>query len=346
MTQALHHEPVQNQAALKAAMEGVALYDRSDWGRIEITDNDRRSFLHNQSTNDIKQLQPGKGCETVILTSTARTIDLATVYCQSDSLLLLVSPNRREQLMQWFDRYIFFQDKVKLTDQTENTGTFSLIGPKSIELLTQWGWELPTEQHHHTTVSHDGHTITIARGSGLASEGYTLIFETAIAESLKAKLVNAKVVVMGEAMWETLRIAQGRPQPDAELTEAFNPLEAGLWHLISFDKGCYIGQETIARLDTYDGVKQKLWGLSFSAPIPAGTPIIVNAKKVGVVTSVNPEGIRGLGYVKTKAGGAGDQVQLGETMAANRPKTIATLIEVPFLTREKGPSNFESGNPH
>ncbi|MEM9137905.1 MAG: folate-binding protein [Cyanobacteria bacterium P01_F01_bin.42] len=327
MIQAIGESQVSGADAVQAVRDGVAICDRSHWGRIEISDSDRLAFLHNQSTNHIKRLQPGQGCETVIINSTARTIDLVSVYSKQDSLLLLVSPGRDEHLMQWFDRYIFFQDKIKLANLTESTGTISLIGPKSSELLTNLDWELPDELHHHTSVEHDGSTITIAKGSGLASEGFTLFFDCAIADALGTQLVNAGATPIGESAWENLRISEGRPKVDAELTDKYNPLEACLWHLVSFNKGCYIGQEIIARLDTYDGVKQKLWGLESSAPLQVNDSITQKAQKVGVVTSVDTSGQRALAYVKTRAGGEGDQVQVGEA--------IATLTEVPFLTREK-----------
>ncbi|MCM1983736.1 CAF17-like 4Fe-4S cluster assembly/insertion protein YgfZ [Lyngbya confervoides] len=316
-----------DEAALQAVEQSVALCDRSHWGRIEISDRDRQSFLHNQSTNEIKTLQPGQGCETVIVTSTARTLDLVTVYCLEDSLLLLTSPNRRAQLLSWLDRYIFFQDKVKLTDLSAQTGTFSLIGPESEALLQHLGWTLPTQAHHHTVHLFGSQEVRVAKGSGLASAGYTLIFEADIAGSLWRSLREAGAAPLGESGWEQLRIQQGRPKADAELTEDYNPLEAGLWHTVSLNKGCYIGQETLARLNTYDGVKQRLWGLVLADPVEPGTSILVEDKKVGVITSVASRGDQAvsLGYVKTKAGEAGTLVQIGSA--------TAKLIEVPFLTR-------------
>jgi folate-binding protein YgfZ len=229
--------------------------------------------------------------------------------------------------MQWFDRYIFFQDKVQLHNQTETTGTFSLIGPQSEALLAKLGWAIPSVQHGHEAIAFQDHSITIARGSGLASEGFTLIFDRDIAKALWSALTEAGAIALGDSSWETLRIQQGRPKADAELTEDFNPLEAGLWHLISLDKGCYIGQETIARLNTYNGVKQNLWGLVLPEPIEVGEPITLNEKKVGVVTSCiqTSSGGVGLGYVKSKAGQAGSTVQISGMGV--------TLREVPFLTR-------------
>jgi len=128
----------QDKTAIQAAQTTVAICDRSHWGRIKVSDGDRLRFLHNQSTNDFQKLQPGQGCDTVFVTSTARTIDLATGYVMEDAVLLLVSPNRREYLLQWLDRYIFFADKVQLTDVTDETATLSLIGPDSDTMWKSW----------------------------------------------------------------------------------------------------------------------------------------------------------------------------------------------------------------
>jgi folate-binding protein YgfZ len=142
-----------------------------------------------------------------------------------------------------------------------------------------------------------------------------------------AALTAAGAVPAGETIWNRLRIQAGRPQPGTELTEDYNPLEAGLWHSISFEKGCYIGQETIARLNTYQGVKQQLWGIQLSAPVEPGSPIQVDDDKVGTITSIlaTADGPIALGYIRTKAGGAGLQVTVGEAKG--------TVVDVPFLAR-------------
>ena len=320
-----------DEQAMAAANQGVAVCDRSHWGRIEVTDADRLTFLHNQSTNDIQRLQPGEGCDTVFVTSTARTLDLATVYVTEQAALLVVSPNRCQTLLDFLDRYIFFADRVKLSNVTATTALFSLIGPDSDALLSQLGGaELIGQPYaHHALLNLNGCEVRVAVGSGLASPGYTLITAAESAAVVWQQIVNAGAVPLGDRVWEQLRIQQGRPMPDHELTEDYNPLEAGLWQTISFNKGCYIGQETIARLDTYKGVKQRLWGLQLSTLVEPGTPITLDAEKVGVLTSVTTRAQSpfGLGYIRTKAGGAGLKVQIGEA--------IVTVVEVPFLTHER-----------
>lgn len=321
--------------ALEAIQAGVALCDRSHWGRLQLTDHDRQTFLHNQSTNNIQALKPGEGCDTVFVTSTARTIDLATVYVLDASLIVVVSPNRREYLMQWLDRYIFFGDKVKLQDVTEQTALFSLLGTESEALLQRLGVNpVPNLPYaHHREINLAGRPVRLGVGSGLAVNGYTLWMDVTDAAFVWPALIEAGAMPMGDRAWEQLRIQQGRPKPDAELTEEFNAVEACLWQAISISKGCYIGQETIARLDTYRGVKQQIWGIQLtSADVEIGTPIMVEAEKVGVLTSVTPtaNGGFGLGYVRTKAGGAGLPVQVGNQ--------VGQLVEVPFLQRDRASS--------
>ncbi|NRB08242.1 MAG: folate-binding protein YgfZ [Richelia sp.] len=324
---------IENQdiAAIRAVETGLALYDRSHWGRIKISDSDRLRFLHNQSTNDFLSLQPGQGCDTVFVTSTGRTIDLATAYVRDDAVILLVSPQRRQFLMEWLDKYIFFADKVQLSDITEFTVTFNLIGTDSDELVTKLGAEALIGKPYgtHQVVSLPGvEGLRVAVGSGLAIPGYTLIFPITDKDKVQKIILESGALEMSVRAWDTLRILQGRPIPDQELTEDYNPLEAGLWQTVSFHKGCYIGQESIARLNTYKGVKQNLWGVRLTAPVAPGSLITVGEDKVGKITSytATADGHFGLGYIRTKAGGVALKVQIGEAQGE--------IVAIPFVSHE------------
>lgn len=317
--------------AIVAAQTGVALYDSCHWGYVEVADGDRLRFLHNQTTNDFMTLQPNQGCDTVFVTSTARTIDLVSAYVTEDSVLLLTSPGSSQRLIQWMDRFIFFADKVKLTNLTDTTAIFRLIGPESAALLSRMGagdWgDRPL--HQHEAIELDGLAVRVAVGSGLSLPGYTLTASVDQAAELWQRLADAQALPLGESVWEQLRLQQGRPLPGRELTDDYNPLEAGLWHTVSFNKGCYIGQETLARLDTYDGVKQKLWGIRLSAWAEPGSVVVADGAKIGRLTSAytTPDGVIGLAYIRTKAGGPGLAVSVGDT--------AGEIVDVPFLTRSR-----------
>ncbi|MBE9046460.1 folate-binding protein YgfZ [Pleurocapsales cyanobacterium LEGE 10410] len=317
--------------AIEAINHGVAICDRSSWGLLKVTGEDRLRYLHNQSTNDFEKLQPGQGCDTVFVTSTARTIDLATAYVTKDAVLVLVSPQRRQQLLTWLDRFIFPFDKVELSDISAATAIFSLVGEQSSILLSKLTAEAIPQQNlaDHRVINLDDIPVRVALGSGLAAPGYTLIVSKENAGVVWSKMMDLGVIPFGDRLWESLRIQQGRPQSDRELTEDYNPLEAGLWQTISFEKGCYIGQETIARLNTYKGVKQKLWGIELSQSVAPQTAITVGDSKVGVLTSYTdtPTGCWGLGYIRTKAGGEGLKVRVGDAEGE--------LVAVPFLRHEE-----------
>ncbi|ACK64170.1 folate-binding protein YgfZ [Rippkaea orientalis PCC 8801] len=316
----------------KLAYNGAVICDRTHWGLLQLTGEDRLRFLHNQTTNNINALKPGQGCYTVFVNSTGRTLDLATAYVTDEAILLLVSPNRRQFLLEWMDRYIFPMDKVQISDISQQNAIFTLMGSETNKLLTQGGMnisnlvELPPENHTLVTIKNE--FITVANGSGLAIPGYTLIVPINQAKIVWEELIKLGITPIGDRVWEQLRIKQGRPFPDKELTEDYIALEAGLWQAISFDKGCYIGQETIARLNTYKGVKQRLWGVKLTQLVDPGTPVILDGNKIGILTScieIEQE-FWGLAYVKTKAGGAGLTVIIGEA--------TGELIAVPFVTHE------------
>ncbi|MGB0564337.1 MAG: YgfZ/GcvT domain-containing protein [Spirulinaceae cyanobacterium] len=305
-----------NDAVALAAVQEqrLAICDRSHWTLLRLTGEDRQTFLHNQTTNQIQLLQPGQGCETVFVNSTGRTLDLATVCAQADSLDVIASPGRNAALMTWLDRYLFPADRVELQDCTGDFALFSVFGRPDLTGLDALN---PDAVGNHCELEVAGVSVRAIAGTGLSAPGYTLQVPIAQATTVWANLTEQGAVPFGQTLWEHLRVLDGRPVPDAELTTDYNALEAGLWRAISFNKGCYIGQETIARLNTYQGVKQRLWGLRLPEEVAIGTPLMLADKTVGTITSISPgpavEGmIAALGYLKTKAGGPGLTVQAGD----------------------------------
>ncbi|KAF3788140.1 putative transferase [Nymphaea thermarum] len=321
-----------DELALEAVEEGVAVVDLSHFGRIRVTGEDRINYLHNQSTANFQSLGEGQGCDTVFVTPTARTIDISHAWVLKNAVLLHVSPETCSSIIDMLNRYIFFSDKVEVQDLTKTTCFFTLMGPKSSEVISNLNLSdllgKPYGTHHHYSVNKA--PVTVGIGSVLSEEGFSLLLTQANAEPVWKALLTLGAVPMGTKGWERLRVLRGRPAPAKELTDEYNVLEACLWKAISLNKGCYKGQETIARLVTYDGVKQKLWGIHLDGPAEPGSAITVNGKKVGMLTSYSA-GSRepkhaGLGYVKKQACTAGLEVVIGDA--------VGTLVDVPFLIQQ------------
>jgi hypothetical protein len=229
------------------------------------------------------------------------------------------------------DRFIFFADKVKLEDITDATATFSLIGPGSDALIEKLGAGEVVGQPYgtHQVFDLNGIEVRVAVGSGLALPGYTLMLSADQSPTLWATLTDRGAAPLSQTDWDRLRIEQGRPTPDQELTEDYNPLEAGLWNTISLSKGCYIGQETIARLHTYRGVKQQLWGVRLPAGVSPESTIMVGEERVGKLTSCTPtdDGYFGLAYIRTKAIEA-------DVRSVQIEGVEGQLVPVPFVKHE------------
>ncbi len=325
-----------NDAAIAAALEqGTAMVDRSHWTRLQFTGADRLAFLHNQTTQNFNVRQPGQGCLTTIVTATARLIDLALATIAEDAVRLLASPAMGDRLMAWFDRYIFPMDQVTVTDCSDETATFTLLGPQAQTVLESLGFTAldALAPCAHQTVTVDGAAVQAIAHSGLGRSGYTLWTDRDQAAALWERLTDLGSVPAGEQHWDMWRIEDGVPKPGSELTDDYNPLEAGLWQAVSIDKGCYIGQETIARLNTYDGVKQQICGLRLTEPLEPGTKLsTLEGEKAGVLTScrMTPDGALGLAYIRRKVWAIGATVKPTDPTLGDRTGTIQ---DVPFPVR-------------
>ena len=333
----VHYNAHSNKdGAIAEALEhGTVIVDRSHWTRLQFTGADRLAFLHNQTTQNFNTRQPGQGCLTAIVTATARMIDLALATIAEESVVLLASPAMGDRLMAWFDRYIFPMDRVTVTDCSDETVTLTLLGPKAPTVLETLGFTaLDTlAPCAHQTVTVGGAPVQAIAYSGLGRSGYTLWAHRDQAAALWERLTALGAVPAGEHHWETWRIEDGVPKPGSELTDDYNPLEAGLWQAVSIDKGCYIGQETIARLNTYNGVKQGLYGLQLTAPLEPGTKLsTAEGEKAGVLTScrTTPDGVLGLAYIRRKVCAIGVTVKPTDSTLGDGTGTVQ---DVPFPVR-------------
>lgn len=287
----------------------VGLVRRSNVGRLELTGEDALDLLNRLSSNKLEDLTPGAGMGSVLTSAKGRIVDLLLVLMLEDRLLLLVGPDARERVAEWIDFYTFVED-VTVRDVTPDTAMFSLIGPGAVALVEEVAGEsvaaLPPYGVRAANVG--GVNVTVVREDFGALPGFDVIAPAEEGERLWRYLVERSAGdgarPVGSLALDTVRVEQGVPAPGLELSEDYNPLEAGLLKHISFNKGCYIGQEVIARLDTYKKVSKYLVGLSWEGQDlpPAGASLTVDGKRSGVVTSaVESERLGrgiGLGYVR------------------------------------------------
>ena len=311
-----------------AARAGAALRDAQASFRLYMRGADHLDFLHRMTSNDFRNLQIGHGLEAVFIEHRARILDLATCYRGPDATALLLSPASRSALPPWLDRFIF-AEALELADRTDETAMFELVGPHAARLVAHaLDADLAKLRDHQLLNPQVADGLWLARTAG---PGLRTFGPPAAVEALWQCLAAAGARPIGAATWEILRVEQGLPLLGRELTQNYNPWEAGLGRAIHLDKGCYIGQEVIARLDTYDKVKQHLVGLRLSAAeLPAtGQPLRAGARQVGLITSAvhSPSlGPIALAYVRRSAGAEGTALDAGGAQA--------TVVSLPFLSHE------------
>lgn len=278
-----------------AARQGCALWDRSPWGRLQATGKDALDLLNRLTTNRLDDLHPGKGRQTVLTTSKGRCIDWLWVFRLSQELLLLTSPGAEETVASWIDTYTIMEE-VSLASLAQQRALIGVLGPEAESLLGN-ALGLPPGLGWGDTWEWAG--LLLLRTDALALPQWDVLVPAQHAPGLWQALQGQGAVPMGEGATGLLRIAAGIPRRGKELTDAYNPLEAGLWGSVSFSKGCYIGQEVLARLKTYGKIQKALARLAFAKPVPEGVGLHAEGKRVGSVTSsaVDMQGPVALGYL-------------------------------------------------
>jgi folate-binding protein YgfZ len=287
-----------------------AVADRSDLGRILSVGPDLLGLLHRLSTGDVKGLRPGEGRETVVTSAKGRIVERLFVHHFGDQgVLLIAGPGASPRVLAHLRKFTFAEN-TGLSDLTDETCAFALIGPKWADAAREAGIpELPPCGCAALTLAGVG--VRAARTNGFDTNGILVIGPRGEASIVRAALLAAAAALGGGAIdaggLEAWRILRGHPSPGHELTDDFNPLEAGLREAVSFTKGCYVGQEVVARLNTYGKVSRTLVVLELPAgdAVPApGSSIVKAGAAIGTVTSaVLPPGYPGpvaLGYVKSR----------------------------------------------
>ena len=283
-----------------AVTRGVGLVERSHLGRLKVGGADALDLLNRLSTNKLEEMLVGEIEGTVLTTNKGRIIDLLFVLRQDDHLLVITGPETRQRVAEWIDFYTFVEDVV-VEDISEETAMLTVAGRKAKEALPQLS-DLPLSDSALLTIC--GIEVLALHTEMAGIVGYDFIASTDEAAALRGALIDVGAVPVGTHATELVRIGYGVAEYGRELHEDYNPLEAGLKDYISFNKGCYIGQEVVARLNTYDKVQKHLMRLSLEAGDAPELPsaLMHEGRQVGTLTSaveaLDSDRAFGLGYVR------------------------------------------------
>ncbi|HEX2086860.1 MAG TPA: glycine cleavage T C-terminal barrel domain-containing protein [Solirubrobacteraceae bacterium] len=297
---------------------GCGLVDRSDRGKLALTGADAREFLNGQVTNDVTALRPGDGCYAAFLTHKGKMRGDLRILDAGDELLL---DTERVSLQALFDMIRRFSVgyQVELHKRTLERALFSLIGPRCGEAVPV----VPSPEHAHLVTEIGGARARVID----TDDGVDVLCDAADAERVRAALLAAGAEEVSADAAEIVRVERGRPRYGIDMDDATIPEEAALNdRAVSFTKGCYVGQETVARLHWKGKPNRRLRGLRLSAPADAGSPLRLGGKEVGRLGSsvVSPRhGPIALAIVRREA-------EPGDVLAVGDGDVSATVVELPF----------------
>lgn len=305
-----------------ALRQGTGLIDYSTQALIEVRGADRVAFLQNLLTNDLKPLSPGTGCRAALLTPNAKLIAELLVVADPEALWFLCDLTRAGTIVQTLEQY-WFSEQVELINHERRQAVMALEGPRTIECLTRLAGAMVSlpRAGDHASVTLDGSAVRLIRHSLTSGVGVLCVTEAGEAESLwDACRRHGQPFGLKLVGWEALntaRIEAGIPWYGIDMDQEHLLPETGLETVVASDtKGCYVGQEIVARLATYGSVNKKLVGLVLNGDgVPrAGDRILHNGVEAGWVTSgcYSPALSRpiALGYVKRPLYDAGTAVEI------------------------------------
>lgn len=301
-----------------AARSGVVFGDLPERGVLGVTGPHRQRFLQGVLSNDVQGRQPGQGCLAALMDVKGRVRALLRVLVLQDEVLLEMGADRLEEVE---GTLLHYKVGAPVRFGGRPTTVLALIGPDGREALRAIGCEVPDlapESHVGGAIA--GHKVLIARASDLPAASFVLHVEPGAVASVAGALALVGVGRLGRKTLDVLRVEDGRPWYGPDIGPENLLHETGLlaeYH--SSTKGCYLGQEVIARLEGRGGhVNKLLRGLRLAAPSLAGEPILAGDKEVGRVTTsaVSPRlGPIAMGYVHRSHAAPGTAVEAGGSTA-------------------------------
>jgi folate-binding protein YgfZ len=310
------------ESEYEAVLSGCGVLDASERGKLALTGTGAKEFLQGQVSNDVESLSTGRGCYAALLTPKGKMLGDLRILDTGTELLLDTERVALQELFNTIRRFSIGYDVV-LHKRTLERGLLTLIGPDADRLSGAGAAGIADEEQAHGPVDVDG----IAARAIRTAMGVDLLCEAADTERLRDALLTAGAAAIALPTYECRRIERGIPRYGADLDDSVIPQEAGLNdRAVSFTKGCYVGQETVARLFYRGKPNRHLRGLRLSAPAAPGDVLRTAEREAGRVTSVSISprlGPIALGFVRR-------EVAPGESVSVGDQATAAEVVELPL----------------
>ena len=306
------------QSNLAALRNACGVVDRGGAGRLFITGDDALDLLNRLTTNKLEELPDGRAQSTVITNADGRVVDLVALAALDGGIWCLTSPGYGQAVVDWLDLYTFAED-ITVVDRSRDTFQLTVGGPgaeAAIAASAPAAAALALDRAVRADVA--GASVVVWRALVGGADGYEIVGASADCESVLGALTEAGVQRASAEDWEVNRVLNGMPAMDAEFGLFNNPLEARLLGAISETKGCYTGQEVLARLMTYKKIQRHLMAIDLDAEVEPGAKLVAeNGKNAGQITSVveTPDGVKGLALVVTKLAVEGATLAVDATSA-------------------------------
>ena len=321
-------------AEYRAARGHVALHDASYREALRITGEDRTSFLHGMVTQDVKGLGAGASAYTALITVKGAMVGDARIVRREDDLLLEVEPGLGDKIRQFLEKFLISED-AELHDATDEVALLRLLGPRTGELLAAVLGAplepLPVDATRAARLADQD--VLLIGNARLQAQAVDVLVPRAGLEAVWRALTGAGAAfglsLLGWRALEAVRVEAGVPRYGQDMVDTTIPLEANLTHAISYNKGCYIGQEVIARATFRGHMNRKLAGLRLGGDEAApGTELKKDGKKVGWLTTVTrapgTDAPVALGYVHR------DHLEPGTVLTLGDGPAEATVTTLPF----------------
>jgi len=321
----------------------AGVLDLSFRSRICLVGADRKKFLHGQVTNDVNGLQPGEGCYAALITAKGKMQSDLYIFCLENELLLDFEPALARIVTERLDKFIIADD-VQIVDAGPHYGLLSVQGPKAVEVIRKLELDFTFSERPLAFSSIKNEMlgeVYLMNHPRIGVAGYDLFIPTHAMGAVADKLIAAAKEAGGRAGgWNALemaRIEAGIPRFGQDMDETNLPPEAGLdARAISYTKGCYIGQEVIARIRTYGQVAKALRGLRLADDLKSlptkGDKLFKGEKEVGYITSATASPALNanvaLGYIRREANQIGTEL----TLRTANGDSLSKIVKLPFAT--------------